>query len=468
MINVTVGWLLYERTGDAWALGLVGVAELAPVLLLMVVSGNAADRYPRRNIGILAHTILTIAATGLALLSYWHGPTWAIYSLLAMIGTARAFASPSVNTILPQLLAPEEFANANAWLSSTFQLAAISGPAIGGLLIAATGTATLPFALAGVGQLIFIAMLTTMPVRLPPKAAQKRSAKDVFAGFSFVRSNPLFLAAITLDLFAVLFGGAVALLPIYAKDILQVGPTGLGWLRGAPGVGALTMALITTRLKPWAHPGRVLLLVVVGFGAATIGFALRSVWSQLRTGGRWAATGSVLLALSIVGLGDLLSGHLLLPQLARFLNHPRASRALLGSRAPVPPFSTPLQQAMIRYTAFGPHASKGDVAFYERMLIDTPPDARAAVGAALSSMDLRHAVASITVPTLVIDGADDRLTPPAHARRIAEALPYPAGLLELPETGHMSPLERPHEVAEALQGLVRDTASPPVATTGGR
>lgn len=168
------------------------------------------------------------------------------------------------------------------------------------------------------------------------------------------------------------------------------------------------------------------------------------------------------------GLGDLLSGHLLLPQLARLVNHPRASRALLGSRAPVPPFSTPLQQAMIRYTAFGPHASKGDVAFYERMLIDTPPDARAAVGVALSSMDLRHAVASITVPTLVIDGADDRLTPPAHARRIAEALPYPAGLLELPETGHMSPLERPREVAEALQGLVRDTASPPVATTGGR
>ena len=136
MINVTVGWLLYERTGDAWALGLVGVAELAPVLLLMVVSGNAADRYPRRNIGIFAHSVLTCAAAGLAMLSYAQGPTWAIYSLLAMIGTARAFASPSVNTILPQLLAPEEFANANAWLSSTFQLAAISGPAIGGFLIA--------------------------------------------------------------------------------------------------------------------------------------------------------------------------------------------------------------------------------------------------------------------------------------------------------------------------------------------
>lgn len=274
MINVSVGWLLYERTGDAWSLGLVGVAELTPVLFLMVLAGNAADRYPRRNIGIFAHTILTLAASGLALLSYANGATWAIYALLAMIGTARAFASPSVNTILPQLLAPAEFANANAWLSSTFQLAAISGPAVGGLLIAATGTATLSFALAAIGQLIFIVMLRTMPVRVPPPAASRRSAGDVFAGFRFVRRNPLFLSAITLDLFAVLFGGAVALLPIYAKDILQVGPAGLGWLRAAPGLGALVMALTTTRLRPWTRPGRVLLWVVAGFGVATIGFGL--------------------------------------------------------------------------------------------------------------------------------------------------------------------------------------------------
>jgi MFS family permease len=274
MINVSVGWLLYERTGDPWSLGLVGVAELAPVLLLMVVAGNAADRYPRRNIGIFAHTVLTAAASGLAVLSWFNGPTWVIYSLLFMIGTARAFASPSVNTILPQLLEPAEFANANAWLSSTFQLAAITGPAVGGMLIAVSGAATLSFALAAIGQLVFIMMLRTMPVRVPPPASHRRSASDVFAGFRFVRANPLFLSAITLDLFAVLFGGAVALLPIFAKDILQVGPAGLGWLRAAPGLGALSMALITTRLKPWQHPGRVLLWVVAGFGVATIGFGL--------------------------------------------------------------------------------------------------------------------------------------------------------------------------------------------------
>jgi MFS family permease len=298
MINVAVGWQLYERTGDPWSLGLVGVAELTPVLLLMVVAGNAADRYPRRNIGIFAHTVLTCAATGLALLSWLNGPTWAIYSLLVMVGTARAFASPSVNTILPQLLAPAEFANANAWLSSTFQLAAITGPAVGGMLIAATGAATLSFALAAVGQLVFILMLRTMPVRVPSASARtdsselrrdraeaafgreggpyaaRRSASEVFAGFRFVRANPLFLSAITLDLFAVLFGGAVALLPIYAKDILQVGPAGLGYLRAAPGIGALSMALITTRLKPWKRPGLILLFVVAGFGLATIGFGL--------------------------------------------------------------------------------------------------------------------------------------------------------------------------------------------------
>ena len=272
MISVSVGWQLYERTGDPWALGLVGAAELAPVLFLMVVAGNAADRYPRRNVGIFAHSLLTLAAIGLALVSWLNGPTYAIYSLLAVVGTARAFASPSVNTILPQLLAPAEFANANAWLSSTFQLAAITGPAVGGMLIAATGAATVPFAAAAGGQLIFIGMLRTLPLRMPPPATDKRSAKDVFAGFRFVRQNPLFLAAITLDLFAVLFGGAVALLPIYAKDILAVGPAGLGWLRAAPGLGALTMALVTTRLPPWTRPGRVLLMVVAGFGLAIIGF----------------------------------------------------------------------------------------------------------------------------------------------------------------------------------------------------
>jgi MFS family permease len=274
IISVAVGWQLYERTADPWALGLVGVAELTPVFLLMVVAGNAADRFPRRNVGIFAHSVLATAAIGLALVSWLSGPTPLIYLLLMLVGTARAFAAPSVNTILPQLLEPMVFANANAWLSSTFQLAAVSGPAVGGLVIAATGSATVPFLLAAIGQLWFIVMLRTLPARQPPPSESKHTASEVFAGFTFVRRNPLFLAAITLDLFAVLFGGAIALLPIYAKDILQVGPAGLGWLRAAPGLGAMSMALITTRLPPWQHPGRTLLFAVVGFGLAAIGFGL--------------------------------------------------------------------------------------------------------------------------------------------------------------------------------------------------
>jgi MFS family permease len=274
IINVAVGWQLYERTGDPWSLGLVGVVELTPVLCLMIAAGHIADRYPRRNVAIFAHGLVALAAIGLALVSWLEAPTAAIYLLLALIGTGRAFASPSVSTILPQLLAPAEFANANAWLSSIFQLAAISGPAIGGLLIAQSGTATFSFGAAAAGQIVFIALLHTLPVRRPVSSTRSPSAHDLFAGFRFIRRNPLFLAAITLDLFAVLFGGAVALLPIFAKDILDVGPAGLGWLRSAPGAGALTMALVTTRLRPWTHPGRTLLIAVTGFGLATLGFGL--------------------------------------------------------------------------------------------------------------------------------------------------------------------------------------------------
>lgn len=273
MINVAVGWLLYERTGSAWALGLIGLVELAPALFLMVPAGNAADRFPRRNVGIAAHAVLAAAAAGLSLTSWLDGPTWAIYVCLAVVGIGRSFSSPSVNTILPQLLAPAEFANANAWLATTYQLASITGPAAGGLLIALTGTATAPFIAAMCGQLLFAFVLSRMP-KVAPAAGEHRSARDVFAGFRFVRANRLFLSAITLDLFAVLFGGAVALLPIFAKDILNAGPAGLGWLRAAPGIGAMTMAIVTTRLRPWRRPGVAMLWTVAGFGLATIGFGL--------------------------------------------------------------------------------------------------------------------------------------------------------------------------------------------------
>ena len=274
IISTAVGWELYERTRSAWSLALVGVFELVPVLVLVLPAGNAIDRFPRRHIAVLAHLVFALAASGLVAVSYFHGPIPFIYALLMLIGAARAFGSPSVGTLLPQLLPPEQYAQANAWLSSSFELASIVGPALAGLLLAIRGDATIAYLAGALGQALFVGMLFSLPLKPAPEQKTKRTAADMFAGFSFILRNPVFLAAITLDLFAVLLGGAVALLPMFAKDVLQVGPTGLGWLRAAPAAGALMMALITTRLPPWKRPGAVLMAVVVGFGAATIGFGL--------------------------------------------------------------------------------------------------------------------------------------------------------------------------------------------------
>lgn len=274
IVSTTVGWQLYERTSDAWVLGLVGLVELLPVLVLILPAGNLADRLPRRHIALAAHLVLVASALGLALVSAADGPNAALFALLACIGAARAFSAPSVGTMMPQLLPPAEFARANAWLSSSFQLATVFGPAVGGLLIAAGGP-VLAYGVAASGQAIFCALLVAfIPVVHHPPTGQRRGARDLLAGFSFIRRHRVFLAAITLDLFAVLLGGAVALLPVFARDILHVGPEGLGWLRAAPGLGAAVMALALTRLPPWQRPGRALLIAVAGFGLATIGFAL--------------------------------------------------------------------------------------------------------------------------------------------------------------------------------------------------
>lgn len=274
ILTLAVGWQLYERTHDPWALGLVGLCQLIPVLLFMLIAGNLADRFPRRNVAMFAHSLQGSAALGLLLLSVLKFDVRYVYAMLMLVGTARAFAAPSVTTIMPQLLKPEHFANANAWLSSSSELAAISGPALGGLLISLRNDPTLAFLAAALLQLVFIVVLSTLPALAPPKRSEKKTPADLFAGFRFIKNQKVFLAAITLDLFAVLLGGATALLPMFAKDILHVGPVGLGWLRAAPSIGALTMALLTTRLPPWKKPGRALLLTVAGFGFATIGFGL--------------------------------------------------------------------------------------------------------------------------------------------------------------------------------------------------
>jgi MFS family permease len=272
--TVAVGWDLYERTGDPLALGLVGLAQVAPALALMLPAGTIAARFPRHNVAMAAHGLWALAALGLAVLARLDGPIGLIYALLALGGAARAFAQPSTTTLLAQLLTTEQYQSAYAWLTTTQKIAQTVGPALGGLLIWATGEAASSYAVAALGNLVFVALLVSMPGVAPAAGGQRPSLADLFAGIAFIRRTPLFLGAITLDLFGVLLGGAVALLPVYAKDILMVGPAGLGMLRAAPSVGAVLMALVATRLPPWRRPGRVMLVAVAGFGLATIGFGL--------------------------------------------------------------------------------------------------------------------------------------------------------------------------------------------------
>jgi MFS family permease len=240
----------------------------------MPVTGAIADRYPRRRVAAIAHTVVAVATALIALVTWRASSVGPIYALLAVVGAGRAFAMPAAATILPRLLSPAEFANANAWIASTFQLAAVTGPALAGALIAWTGGASVGLAVAAAGQLLFVSQLARLPEVQPLPDAVTPGLDGVFEGFRFVRRSPVYLAAITLDLFAVLLGGATALLPIFAKDVLQVGPAGLGWLRAAPAVGATLMALLQTRLPPWRQPGRVLLAAVAGYGVATIGLGL--------------------------------------------------------------------------------------------------------------------------------------------------------------------------------------------------
>jgi pimeloyl-ACP methyl ester carboxylesterase len=197
--------------------------------------------------------------------------------------------------------------------------------------------------------------------------------------------------------------------------------------------------------------------------STVVGHSLGAMSIAAWAGAHDAAAAADAAALINTGLGDLVSGHLLFGELARKLAHPALSRAALGARAPLLPFSTPVSQAIIRYAAFGPSASAAEVAFYERMLLDCPAAVRAACGVAMSDMDLWEAISGLSVPTLVVAGDRDRLTPPEHARAIAEALPEPAGLIVLEQTGHMSPLERPRELADALGELIAGAASKPDA-----
>jgi MFS family permease len=240
---------------------------------------------------MLASVLATLSSLGLTIVSLNNGSTTLIYFCLLMSGVARAYQGPARSSLVPLLVPRELFPNAVSWGVSGFELASLTGPALGGFLIAIFHGATIVYFVGCATSLFYVVMVGSMSKRsyhatgslTSERASPERLTLDsLAAGFRYVAKTKLILAAMTLDLFAVLFGGAVALLPIYAKDILNVGPTGLGWLQAAPSVGAVLMALTSTHLPPLKKAGKTLLWSVAGFGAATIVFGLStSFWLSL-------------------------------------------------------------------------------------------------------------------------------------------------------------------------------------------
>jgi MFS family permease len=274
MQSVAVGWELYHRTDSASALGLVGLVQFLPVILLSLPAGHAADRFSRKGLLMGAQALMASASLGLAFLSFTQGPIPLMYFCLLITGISQAFNSPSRWALVAQVVPEEALANAMTWNSSGWQIALVVGPALGGLVIEETGAAGIAYVLTAMCCLTCAVLVALLHPRSSIRLREPASLKTLLAGVHFVWSSPIILATITLDLFAVLFGGATALLPIYAKDILQVGPTGLGWLMAAPSLGALVMGLALAYRPPLKRPGRALLWAVAGFGVATIVFGI--------------------------------------------------------------------------------------------------------------------------------------------------------------------------------------------------
>lgn len=282
MQTVAIGWELYERTNSAMVLGGVGLAQVLPMIALTLVAGDIADRRSRKLTILLSVMLLALCSLGLAVLSYTRGAVFLIYGCLALIGVGRAFLKPASDAIMWQLIPVNVFTNAATWNSSSFQLASVAGPALGGLGIAVLGSATGVYILAAIAGFLCFLFMAAIKEKTVERVTEPISLQVLAAGAKFIRENQLILAAITLDMFAVLLGGAVALLPVFAKDILQVGPVELGYLQAAPSIGALIMAVTLAYLPPLRKAGTALLWSVIGFGVVTIIFGLsRWFWLSL-------------------------------------------------------------------------------------------------------------------------------------------------------------------------------------------
>lgn len=294
IMSVSIAWHIYDVTGNALLLGMVGLALFLPALVLMLVTGLTADRFSRRRIMTVCLAVELCCALGFLVLTGGQSEAvWPMFVVLVFLGTARAFWGPAAQSLAPNLVPSEALSNAITVNASAWQFASITGPAVGGLLYGfgpafAFGTAAFLLACG-------IVTVTMIPKPAQHRSGQATSLETIFGGFRYIFSNKVVLGAISLDMFAVLMGGAYALLPIYTKDILHAGPVELGLLRASPGIGAIAMALYLTRFPIRDHAGKLLFLFVGLFGLFTVIFGLSStVWLSIP-------------ALILVGASDMVS-----------------------------------------------------------------------------------------------------------------------------------------------------------------
>lgn len=281
MMAVVVGWHIYELTHDTLALGLIGLAEIIPYFSCTLFAGYAVDHYSRRLFGVLASLMVFLSALTLTAVSTgWTGgnPLYWLYGAIAFNGVARAFISPSYSTLFAIILPRQQYGRASGIGSSVFQLGLVLGPALGGILVGGAGKSA-GYGAASLLSLGAAAALLSLRIKEPPPAESTPIFKSIASGLRFVFSNQIIFGALSLDMLAVLFGGAVALLPAFIQDIFHCGPEALGILRGAPAIGAMVTGLFLTRHPINLHAGQWLLGAIAGFGLCIITFALSAnIW----------------------------------------------------------------------------------------------------------------------------------------------------------------------------------------------
>lgn len=275
--SVAIGWEMYQRTGDALALGMVGLAQALPTMVFSLPAGYLADKFNRPRLMMVSLGLMTLTSLALAILSYMEGSVMAMYVFLFLDATAVTLGRPARTAIMPRLVSVPVFPNAVMWNTSLSQIAAVVGPALGGAVVAYNVPSA--YVICAASSVVYMLMLARLNLKQDSESVGAASFQTLVAGIRFVFEKRIILTMISLDMFAVLLGGAVYLLPVYAEDILKVGATGFGWLRAAPALGALVMALLLIYLPPMQRAGRTLLLTVAAFGVATIIFGIsESFW----------------------------------------------------------------------------------------------------------------------------------------------------------------------------------------------